>query len=223
MKMKTPTGIVDQKTMAAIDKFAEQYPIDFAALKCPCGVCGGFGQGRFKGEYLANQPKIEKNHLYEYSGIHRMILWAVRAVFFYVPDQKFVITSGYRCGVQNERTLRNSTNHRGKAVDIDVPGKPGEDKRDDMNRCDKIRGIIVEKSYAQIGWDAANRKSFEPSPIAPTWIHYDVRSYDPKYLEDRFFCKSLAELDNKQPLTSRAIPRPKRRSKRNITIRGKRR
>ena len=225
MKMKKPTGIIDQNTMAAIDQFAEQYPIDFTALKCPCGVCGGFGQGRFKGEYVANMPKIEQYHLYEYPGLHRMLLWAVRAVFFYVPDYKFVITSGYRCQVRNEQTepKRSSTNHRGKAIDLDVPGKTSADKRDDMKRCDQIRGIIVEKSNAQIGWNAANRKALEPSQIAPTWIHYDVRCYDQKYLEDRFFCKSLAELNNKQPITSRKITSRKRSLSRNVVSKGKRR
>jgi hypothetical protein len=217
MGLKEPTGIVDRDTLESLDKFAEQYPLDFNALKCPCGVCSGFGQGRFKGEFIAQQPKIEKNHLYEYPGIHRMLLWAVRAVFFYAPEYKFRITSGYRCGVRNEQNERSSTNHRGKAIDLDAIGKPGEDKRDDMNRCDKIRGIIVEKSNAQIGWDAANRKSFEPSQIAPTWVHYDVRCYDQKYLEDRFFCKSLEELNKKTSITigSRALRKTSsRRSKR---------
>jgi hypothetical protein len=200
MKMQEPTGIVEQKTMAAIDQFAEQFPIDFDALKCLCGVCKGFGQGRFKGSYRHGKPKTEQNYRYEYPGIHRMLLWAVRAFFFYIPEHEFVITSGYRCGVQNKKTKRKSTNHHGKAVDIDVPGKPDEDKREDMIRCDEIRGIIVGKSNAQIGWNAANRKSFEPSDIAPTWIHYDVRCYDRKYLEDRFFCTNLKELDNIQPI-----------------------
>jgi hypothetical protein len=205
MKMQELTGIVDRETMTAIDTFAEQYPIDFDALKCPCGVCDGFGQGRFKGEYIPNQPQIEKNYLYEYPGIHRMLLWAVRAIFFYASDNKFIITSGYRCGIRNEQIGRISTNHRGKAIDLDVVGDPGEDKRDDMNRCDTIRGLIIEKSNAQIGWNAANRRSLEPSHIAPTWIHYDVRCYDQKYLEDRFFCRDLEELNNKQPITRRRI------------------
>lgn len=201
MKMKKPTGIVNRNTMAAIDQFAEQYPIDFEALKCPCGVCDGFGQGRFKGSYRHGKPKTERNYRYEYPGIHRMLLWAVRAISFYVPDHEFVITSGYRCGVRNKQTGRKSTNHHGKAVDIDIPGKPDEDKRDVMIRCEQIRGIIVEKSNAQIGWNAVNRKSLESSEHAPTWIHYDVRCYNRrKYLDDRFFCKTLEELDNKQPI-----------------------
>jgi hypothetical protein len=195
MKMTEQTGIVDQETMAAIDTFAEKYPFDFETLKCPCGKCDGFGQGRFRSSYRHGKPHTERNHRYEYPGIHRMLLWAIRAIFFYVPDQTFIITSGYRCEEDNERRGRKSSNHHGKAVDIDILRALGEDKRDDMNRCEEIRGLIVEKSYAQIGWAAANRKAFEPQDIAPTWIHYDVRCYESKYLEDRFFCTTLEELD----------------------------
>ncbi len=54
---------------------------------------------------------------------------------------------------------------------------------------------VVELSAAQIGWAARNRKSLEPSNIAPTWVHYDVRCYDRKYLADKYFCQSLSELD----------------------------
>lgn len=195
MKHGHPTGVVDVKTMEAIEAFAKAYPIDFTALKCPCGTCDGFGQGKFKGKYRTGQPKIEAYYRYEYPGIHRMVLWALRALFFYLPDLQFTITSGYRCSVNNEQKGRTSTNHHGKAVDVDVALNPGEDKRDDMNRCEMIRGLLVERSSAQIGWTAANRKSLEPAHIAPTWVHYDVRSYERRYLADRHFCKTLEELD----------------------------
>ena len=55
-------------------------------------------------------------------------------------------------------------------------------------------------SNAQIGWAAKNRKSLEPSDIAPSWIHYDVREYEAPYLDDRFFCKDLAALDRVLPI-----------------------
>lgn len=200
MEMEEPTGIVDRNTMKAIDEFAERYPIDFDALKCPCGVCDGFGQRRFKGKYRTIKTKTERNYLYEYPGVHRMLLWAVRAVFFYNPEYEFIIMSGYRCGVRNKQTDRTSTNHHGKAIDIDIPGKPGEDKRDDMKRCQQIRGIIIETANAQIGWMATNRKSLEQDDMAPTWVHYDVRSYEQRYFDNRFFCKTLEQLNNKQPI-----------------------
>jgi hypothetical protein len=64
-----------------------------------------------------------------------------------------------------------------------------------MERCNEIRGFLVDKSNAQVGWLGSNRKSLEPADIAPTWIHYDVRSYEQKYLMERFFCTDAASLD----------------------------
>ena len=195
MKITAPTGAADPATYAAIDDFAAKFPFNFADLTCPCGICDGYGQGRFKSRYRSGKPKIEGFHRYEYPGIHRMLLWAARAIRFYLPQYNFMINSGYRCAENNKQKGRTSTNHHGKAIDLDVPRGPGEDKRDDMHRCDEIRGILVERSNAQIGWSARNRKSLEPANIAPTWVHYDVRSYDRKYLADEYFCTSLKELD----------------------------
>ncbi len=200
MGLAAPTGIADGDTLRAIDAFADAFPLDFDALRCPCGVCAGFGQGRFRGSYRGGRPHVEAFHRYEYPGLHRMLLWAVRAVFFYLPRYRFLITSGYRCGVRNRQTGRTSTNHHGKAIDIDVARRPGEDKRDDMNRCDEIRGVIVRRSNAQLGWLAPNMKALEPARIAPTWVHYDVRNYAPKYLEDRFFCTDADTLDHRLPI-----------------------
>ena len=197
MNLSETTGIADQETMAAIEEFAREHPLDFDVLRCPCGVCSGFGQGRFKRSYRSGKPKIEAYYRYEYPGIHRMLLWAVRALYFYMKEFDFIITSGYRCGVNNEQKGRSSTNHHGKALDLDVALMPGEDKRDDMNRCEMIRGLLVEHSSAQIGWSAQNRKSLEPANIAPTWVHYDVRSYERVYLADRYFCTSPEELDSR--------------------------
>jgi len=200
MEMRQPTGIVDRATLRAVDEFADDYPIDFKALKCRCGKCGGFGKGQFKGRYLAGRPRAEAFHLYEYPGVHRMLLWAVRAVFFYLPAHRFVINSGYRCSADNAKHGRSSTNHHGKAIDIDIVAKSGEDQQDDMVKCDAARGRIVSTADAQVGWNAPNRKALEPSNIAPTWVHYDVRCYELKYLADGFFCKTLKALNNRKPI-----------------------
>ena len=82
----------------------------------------------------------------------------------------------------------------GKALDGDFSRQPDEDKRDDQNRCDRFRGQLVEKGNFQMGWAASNRKSLEPSSIAPTWIHMDVRQYARRYLADGFFVRSAEEL-----------------------------
>ncbi len=200
MKMDAPTGVADGATLTAIDKFADDFPIDFSQLRCPCGVCGGFGRGQFRGQYRNGVPKVEAYYLYEYPGIHRMILWAARALFFYTPGEKFKFNSGYRCSVDNANHKRLSTNHRGKAVDIDTVLKPGEGKKEDMAKCNALRGRLVETANAQIGWAGTNRKSLEPPDIAPTWVHYDVRSYERKYLDDRFFCTTLDGLNNRLPI-----------------------
>ncbi len=207
MGMRDPTGRADLATLRATDELARRYPLDFAALRCPCGACDGFGQGRFRGLYRTGQ-RLEMFHRYEYPGIHRGLLWAVRALFFYAPEHEFVITSGYRCGVRNQQRGRTSTNHHGKAVDLDVVGRPGEDRRDDMRRCDEIRGLLVERSNAQIGWAARNRKALEPAHIAPTWVHYDVRCYEQRYLEDRFFCRDEAGLDGTSTLVADSVVPP---------------
>ena len=200
MGISNPSGMVDKNTYSAIDSFALKYPISFDQLKCPCKVCSGFGRGLFKGVYYDGKPKVEAYYQYEYPGIHRITLWALRAIWFYHPNLKFICTSGYRCSVDNERTKRTSTNHRGKAVDTDHLS-PGQHKEDDMVTCTQIRGKMIEVGGFQLGWLASNRKSFEPDDIAPTWIHLDSRSFESKYLEDRFFCKSLKDLDNVLPIT----------------------
>lgn len=195
---KRPSGVADRDTLAGLARFAKEFPIDFAALRCPCGACGGFGQGRFQGSYRAGQPKAEAFHRYEYPGIHKAILHAFRAAKLYARrdgQPELSVTCGYRCWIDNERKGRTSTNHLGKAVDADFPLRPGEDKRDDCNRCDSARGALVEHAYFQIGWLAGNRKALEPSNVAPTWLHMDVRCYEPKYLAERFFVSDAESLD----------------------------
>ena len=198
MGLENPSGVVDSDTFDALQTFASDFPIDFQPIRCPCGRCSGFGQDRFKGSYRSGKPHIEAFHRREYPGIHKAILHAYRGACFYLRDTGMplpILTSGYRCWVQNEAKGRKSTNHMGKAMDIDLPMQRGDDKRDDQNRCDDARGILVERGGFQIGWLAANRKALEPSNIAPTWIHMDVRCYESKYLADQFFVTSGAALD----------------------------
>ena len=88
----------------------------------------------------------------------------------------------------------------GKAIDADVAGVPNDApnetdrRRRDRERSNSIRGLLVELADAQIGWFGRNRKSIEPEKYAPTWIHWDVRSYDHRFLDDRHFVKSEDEL-----------------------------
>ncbi len=203
MKMAVPTGVVDRSTFVAIDSFAEQNPIDFKRLRCPCGVCKGFGQGFFKGLYKPGTPETEMNYLYEYPGIHRLLLWAVRAIYFYESNRKLSITSGYRCSVENTQHVekRTTTNHHGKAIDLDVVALLKEDKKDDMANCEALRNRIMETSNAQLEWRIKNQKALESAKDAPTWVHYDVRCYERKYLGDEAFCTSLVGLNARLPIT----------------------
>ena len=198
MKIDRPTGVVDNDMLSALKRFSQEIPVDFQKLRCPCGECDGFGQNRFEGEYREGKPKIEAYHNREYPGIHKAILQTYRAAQFYATKAGFDMSffaSGYRCWVNNGQKNRKSTNHMGKALDIDFPMKPRDDKRDDCNRCDNVRALLVDKCGFQIGWAASNRKALEPSNIAPSWIHMDVRCYSEKYLSTKYFVKSAEELD----------------------------
>lgn len=185
------TGIADAETLQATDAFARDYPLDFAALRCRCGACPGFGRGLGRGMQLDGLPG-EQFHQYEYPGIHRMLLWAVRALLHYMPERGITVSSGYRCQHDNQLHGRTTTNHHGKAVDLVLVTQPGEDVSE---ACDAVRAFLLESAQAQIGWPRVNRKSLEPGELAPTWVHYDVRSYEPRYLEDHDFCTTLQGLD----------------------------
>lgn len=199
MGLDTPSGAVDQAVFNALDMFAKEFPINFDPLKCPCEECGGFGKNQLKGRYRDNKVKVEAYHLFEYPGIHKVILHSYRAAQFFAKEFSFpppFLTSGYRCHANNILKGRSSTNHMGKALDCDFPLKEKEDKRDDSIRCDKFRGRLVENSNFQIGWNGRNKKSLEPSNIAPTWIHMDVRSFSEEYLHEKYFVTTEEELDN---------------------------
>lgn len=198
MGVRAPNGKIDSPTLDALQQFALQYPVDFKKLKCECGKCGGFGQGQFKGKHVTGMVNVEAYHKYEYPGIHKATLHTLRAVSFYAGKSGHgvpIIACGYRCWIRNGQKHRSSTNHMGKAVDFDLPMKQGDDKRDDCLRCDTVRGVMVEKCGCQIGWSGANRKALEPSDIAPSWIHLDVRAYQKPYLSDIYFVKNGRELD----------------------------
>ena len=207
MGEKKPDGIVGPITRQALDRFAIDYPINSKNLLCPCGECDGFGQGQFKNRYRSGKAKIEAYHRYEYPGIHQAILQSFHAACFYLQKEGIpmpFVTSGYRCWVRNQQKGRQSTNHMGKAIDFDFPLSPGEDKADDFQRCELVRGILCEKSNFQIGWGGKNIKSLEPASMAPTWIHADVRSYEKKYLADKYFSKTPGEKETK-PIHLKAV------------------
>jgi len=193
-----PSGECDLQTYDASDRLATEFPFGSAwttqgKLKCPCNdsACqvtnSGFGHNDNDGVYRTNKPETEAYHAKEYLGIHRMLLWAVRAVYFYNPQYTWTINSGYRCRVDNTLRGRQSTNHMGKAIDIDPGG---------ATECDDARRRIIQKSNGQVAWNSTNKKALEPSNIAPTWVHFDVRTFDQAYLTSDFFVTNEIDLDN---------------------------
>ena len=226
MNIARPDGIVGPATFTALDVFAGKFSVDFGALGCPSKAgedsefcsCKGFGQQRFKKLYLKTRTPMvldwsrsgkeemsESRHQYEFPGIHKAVLHTYRAFLFYADKSKYKatrITSGYRCHINNVDRRRTSTNHMGKAMDFTFDARTTNQKR---NICNDARDLLVEKSNCQIRWNKRNEKALEPGfPargrefIAATWVHLDVRQYDDRYLEDRFFVSSEDDLDNKE-------------------------
>jgi len=157
---------------------------------------------------MASSANESGNH-YEYPGIHRSLLWAVRGIMFYLKksyeqDKLSVgeISSGYRCWENNKSNRRTSTNHMGKAIDlwINKNGSRPIAFNEKKAACDKVRELVETKMNGQVRWANTDRISLEPGTTgwATTWVHLDVRTYNRrKYLKDSFFCKKLADLNGK--------------------------
>lgn len=182
-----PTGKVDKHTIESIIDFGKKHPLNWNKLRCNCGVCDGFGRGLFKFKYREYKPKIEAYYNYEYPGIHRAVLWLAKAIKFYCSGSHVInVNSGYRCSENNKQNNRTSTNHHGKAIDLVVVNTTPDKVCDDTNHAKKITAI---NSNIQVGWEKNNMKSLEPEKWSKSWLHVDVRSFNKKYLYDKFFVK----------------------------------
>lgn len=219
--MKVPeTGRICGNVLKAIDEFSSKYELPSGIwqkrnnnntneMLCPCGICTGFGKGRGKGEYNKT-AKIEANHKYEYPGIHRSLLWSLKAVLFYLNKTKSSlgysfkhIESGYRCQDRNIQKGRGSTNHMGKALDLHF-NKNGK-RASSIKEMEDIRLNIFNK-YLGAKWDWKKGQqdifNLESTSIGATsWVHYDVREFDLVYLKDKYFTKTQAGLNGKSIIT----------------------
>lgn len=189
--------------------------------------CSGFGLGKFPGKgkdaYLSAyaKSKDEAGHKYEYPGIHRSLLWAARALMFYATiDHKdkikfYTFSSGYRCHKDNAIQTkldkasgqrvpapRSTTNHMGKAVDMQFcyfrDKKWQRNAKDPQvpKDVDSMRMVAQNRMNAQMRWNSPDRFALEAaSDGATTWVHIDVRKWSSKHLEDRFFTKTATDLD----------------------------
>lgn len=196
------TGKVCGDVLRAIDEFANIYtPPSISSARCPCGKCGGFGKQRFS-EQRQSAKVAESARKYEYPGIHRQLFWALRAVKFYLAvaekDLGYSIrsiSSGYRCHDDNATNGRTSTNHMGKALDLHF-NKNGARTRA-VADIEEIRSKVFNKYLgAQFSWPGADVFSLETSAQgATTWVHVDVRAYSLTHLDDRYFAKTMADVD----------------------------
>lgn len=193
------TGKVCGNVLKAIEDFQTKFNFNFDGIKCKCGTCSGFGDNSHKGEYLSGSA--ESRHRYEYPGLHRSLLWALKAVIFYLEkDGRYslnAISSGYRCRHHEEYRKRPTTNHMGKALDLHF------NKNNTRTRAvpdiETIRSDIFNK-YLGAKWDWNAEKDIfylESTRVgATTWVHYDVREFNPaSYLQDKYFAKTQAEMN----------------------------
>lgn len=221
--MKVPeTGKICGNVLKAIDEFTTRYTFKFDEIKCRCGTkgkttkdillnkdvtnnCSGFGDNSNKGVYVKG-GNSERHHAYEYPGLHRSLLFALKAVIFYIdkvnPKYKFdSISSGFRCRFHSIFIGSQTTNHMGKALDVLFDYEKGgrAQQRKDL---DTIRKDYFEKYLGATYWteNARKEKCFgleTHEQGAKTWVHFDVREFESQHLEDKFFCKTETQLKGK--------------------------
>lgn len=205
MKMKSPSGIVDDITLRSIDEFSDIYRENLITYKCPCGKCGGFGKGQNKGKYKGNIER-ERYHKYEYPGMHQSLLWGVSAVRFYATllTPKYTvcgISSAYRCTIDNASHNRTTVNHMGKSVDIKF-AKEGKQivgkQRSNLPLLEFVRDNLFIKYLNTTEWINAG---FSTEPIGLnngqtwSWIHLDVREFGKNNLKDEYFIKKNSDMN----------------------------
>ncbi|MFW1737214.1 MULTISPECIES: LysM peptidoglycan-binding domain-containing protein [unclassified Acinetobacter] len=194
-----PTGKICGGLLAALDKFSEEYDIKkyFSQMKCDCGKCKGFGNGK-----KANG---------EHPGIHRSVLNILRAVIFYLEkvhkNEKFTfqkIGSGYRCTINNQQHNRATINHMGLALDLHFNKNSTRTKSTaDMNHIrssilGKYMGASTQRVDNKIYLEpdkAVSRKTGKLVDLANTWVHFDITYFSKKYFNDDLFANSIAEID----------------------------
>ncbi|MFK7051049.1 hypothetical protein V3Q77_14305, partial [Flavobacterium davisii] len=203
--MKVPeTGKVCGNVLRAIDEFTGKWAENIIKYKCLCHAsdskvlpknrCGGYGKG------------LKDEH----SGIHRSLLWGVSALKYYLSLQKKYsfnhISAGYRCWAHNKTIPRTSTNHMGKAVDIQflvdnkiVTGRA----KSNIEKLKSIRdSFYIKYLKAEEGWSVED-SVFRLEPIglekdhSYSWIHMDVTKYN-NYLDDKYFVKEQKEIEGEK-------------------------
>lgn len=195
------TGKICGSVLAALDKFYYEYPVSSFMNKasCPCGSCSGYGNNR-------RGIKSGSNIANEYPGLHRSLIWIVKALNFYLKNEFKTknleiayIESGYRCIENNKKKSRTSVNHMGLALDLHI-NKNGVRTRD-LADMEFIRKNIMAVKMDATERRASNKIYLEPkvfndgSSGAQTWVHFDITRLSNIYFEDEFFKKTVTELN----------------------------
>lgn len=194
------TGKVCGRTLAAIDDFMNKYPIDFKGMACPCGLCKGFGNG-FQNAEKVNifDKKNPKNFAkgIEYPGIHRALIWALRAALFYVDDKdKHLgfsfshVSSGYRCWHRNKQRGRHTSNHMGNALDLQF--KKGKSLCTEAENEEIRQKVFCKRLGGIIDWKKKNMVALESfQQGAKKWVHLDIREFDKQYLTNLYYATNV--------------------------------
>ena len=205
------TGKVCGPFLAALDDFRDKYPVNLNAMKCTCGKCGGFGNGKTDSAHtgMMKDAKTKIAHPgVEHPGMHRALLWSMRSALFYVAvkdkDLGFrllTISSGYRCWYDNKKHNRTSNNHMGKALDLQFL-RGTSTTRCEGDDIDLLREkVFIDRMGAQLKWPKPNKLSLEPNKFgdgskgATSWVHVDVRGLSNQYLDNRYFATHQASVD----------------------------
>ncbi|MDC4624670.1 LysM peptidoglycan-binding domain-containing protein [Acinetobacter baumannii] len=199
------TGKICGSVLAALDRFRDEYGIAsyFESMKCPCGECSGFGRNRSGNFRFEMYNKTTRQYVKvsrdakEYKGMHRSLIWALKAMLFYfkkMPNSagyKIVkISSGYRCIDNNWKNRRPTTNHMGCALDIVVHNKNNQVVS--MNELENQVRIKWFGKYlnTSLGWSPDKFGLERISDGATTWVHLDVREFSEEYKIDKLFSTS---------------------------------
>lgn len=201
------TGKVCALVLGALDEFRLKFPIKIGQMKCSCGHCDGFGKQRED----SSEVELYKNGAIikgtEFPGMHRGLMWLFRAALFYtsVKDKELGyaflrISSGYRCWNNNKAQGRKSTNHMGNALDLQFK-KGASAIRCDGHDLEELRTkIFRERVGAQMRWEEKDRAALEAaSDGANSWVHVDVRNYDKKFKDERYYAVTQGSTDG-EPL-----------------------
>jgi LysM repeat protein len=227
------TGRVCGNFLQALDGFMNKFPVAkyFSQMKCTCGKCGGFGNGRMHHKFTvtyfkksAGKTVTESPTANEFPGMHRSIMWVLRAAMHYTSTidsglnySVRGINSGYRCVDDNLKHSRPTINHMGKALDIGFK-KGATDLHGGMKGVSTDMDTLREKVFvphmgATIG---AKTRQFGNNKIwlegcdegALSWVHADVTSWEGKYATDDLFAQTADDADGGSIVEIARIDRP---------------